>query len=182
MEDLIQRGKAPGVKVSYGSAGVGSLSHITGERLNAGTGTRYLHVPYKGTGQLMTAILGGEVDYTYVVGSAASGHLKSGTLRPLAVIDSVRAPSLPDVPTLKEAIKLDGFTQTAWFGLLAPARTPQPVVELLHRKIATVLNRPEIRARLDQESAVAWPVGPDKLAAVLKADAPIYAEAAKIIK
>ncbi len=182
MADLVQRGKVPGAKVSYGSAGIGSLSHIMGERLNAATGAKFLHVPYKGTGQLMTAILSGEVDYTYVVGSAAVGHLKSGTLRPLGVIDRTRSPSLPDVPTLKESLGLDGFTQTAWFGFVAPAKTPRPVVELLHQKIAAVMNRPEIRARLEQESAVSWPVSPDELAAVLKADAPVYAEALKFIK
>lgn len=182
MADLIQRGTAPNAKVSYGSAGIGSLSHITGERLNAATGTQYLHVPYKGTGQLMTAILAGEIDYTYVVGSAATGHLKNGSLRPLGVIDRTRSPILPDVPTLKEAINVDGFTQTAWFGLLAPTRTPRPVVELLHQKIAAILNRPEIRAKLEKESAVSWPVGPDELAATLESDAPVYAEAVKVIR
>ena len=182
MADLVQRGKASGAKVSYGSAGIGSLSHIMGERLNGATGARFLHVPYKGTGQLMTAILSGEVDYTYVVGSAAAGHLKSGSLRALGVIDKARSASLPDVPTLKESLGLDGFTQTAWFGLVAPAKTPKPVVDLLHQKIAAVLQRPEVRARLEAESAVSWPVSPDELAAVLKADAPVYAEAAKIIK
>lgn len=182
MAELIQRGKAPDAKVSYGSAGVGSLSHITGERLNTAAGTHFLHVPYKGTGQLMTAILAGEVDYTYVVGSAAAGHLKAGTLRPLAVIDRVRSPSLPDVPTVQEAIQLDGFTQTAWFGLLAPAGTPRPVIEMLHQRIAAILARPEVRAKLDQESAIAWPVSPDELAATLRADAPVYAEAMKVIR
>ncbi|MDB5856850.1 MAG: uncharacterized protein JWQ76_539 [Ramlibacter sp.] len=182
MADLVQRGKSPEAKVSYGSAGIGSLSHITGERLNAAAGTHYLHVPYKGTGQLMTAILSGEVDYTYVVGSAAAGHLKAGTLRALAVVDKVRAPSLPDVPTVKEAVGLDGFTQTAWFGIVAPARTPKPVVDLLAQKISAVFKRPEVRAKLELESAIAWPAGPDELAAVLKADAPVYADALKIIK
>lgn len=182
MADLIQRGKSADAKLSYGASGIGSLSHIIGERLNAVAGTRYLAVPYKGTGQLMTAILSGEVDYTYVVGSAAAGHLKNGTLRALAVVDKARSPSLPDVPTIKEATGLDGFTTTAWFGLVAPAKTPKPVVELLSQRISAIFRRPEIRARLEAESAVAWPAGPEELAAVLKVDSPIYAEAAKTIK
>jgi tripartite-type tricarboxylate transporter receptor subunit TctC len=182
MADLIQRGKAADAKLSYGASSIGSLSHIVGERLNAVAGTRYLAVPYKGTGQLMTAILSGEVDYTYIVGSAAAGHLKSGSLRALAVVDKVRSPSLPDVPTIKEATGLDGFTTTAWFGIVAPARTPKPVIDLLSQKISAVFRRPDIRAKLEAESAIAWPAGPDEMAAVLKADAPVYAEAAKTIK
>lgn len=182
MADLLQRGKSPDAKLSYGASSIGSLSHIIGERLNAAAGTRYLAVPYKGTGQLMTAILAGEVDYTYVVGSAASGHLKNGTLRALAVVDKVRSPALPDVPTVKEATGLDGFTTTAWFGLVAPAKTPRPVIDLLAQKISAVFRRPDIRARLEQEGAVAWPAGPEELSAVLKSDAPVYSEAAKTLK
>lgn len=182
MADLVQRGKAPDAKVSYGSAGIGSLSHIMGERLNAATGMRYLHVPYKGTGQLMTAILSGEIDYTYVVGSAAASHLKAGTLRALGVIDKARAAFMPDVPTLKESLGLDGFTQTAWFGIVAPAGTPRPVVDFLYQKISAILKRQEVRTRLEQESAVSWPASPEELTAVLKADAPVYAEALRILK
>lgn len=181
LSDLVERGKAPGAKLAFGSAGIGSLSHITGERLNTATGARYLHVPYKGAGALLTAVLGGEVDYTYLVGSAAASQLKGGTLRGIAVVDSVRSPAVPDVPTLKES-GIEGFTQTAWFGLVAPAKTPKAVVALLHQKIAAILRRPEIRARLEQESAVAWPVGPEEFAAVLRSDAPVYAEAMKVLK
>lgn len=178
--DLIEAGKAKDAKVAFGSAGIGSLSHITGERLNAATGARFLHIPYKGTGQLMTAALSGELTYTFVVASAAIGHLKAGTLRPIAVVDATRSLAVPDVPTLREA-GIDGFTQTAWFGLVAPAKTPKAVVDLLHEKIAKVLSQPEVKTRLLQESAAPWPVGPAEFAAVLRSEAPIYAEALKSV-
>lgn len=179
LRELIDSGKAQDAKVTYGSAGPGSLSNIIGERLNAATGARFVHVPYKGTGQLVTAILAGEVTYTYVVGSAAVAHLRAGNLRPLAVVDSVRSPSVPDVPTVKEATGLDGFTQTAWFGLMAPAETPKPIINLLHQKIAKVMNQPDVREKLIMQSAVSWPVGPKELDAILSSDAPIYAQSVK---
>ncbi|TFZ02887.1 tripartite tricarboxylate transporter substrate binding protein [Ramlibacter henchirensis] len=180
--DLLQRGREANAKLSYGSASVGSLSHITGERLNAAAGTKFLHVPYKGAGQQMTAILSGEIDFTLAVGATVAGHVKAGKLRALAVMDSTRSPAMPDVPTVKEAGGLDGFTQTAWFGIVAPAKTPRAIVDLLHQKLAAVLQRPDVRSKLEQQGSVPWPVSPDELAAVLKAEAPVYAAAAKFVK
>ncbi|MDO8278177.1 MAG: tripartite tricarboxylate transporter substrate binding protein [Burkholderiaceae bacterium] len=178
--DLIRIGRAENAKVSFGAAGLGSLSHIVGERLNKATGTKYLAVPYKGTGDLMTAVLAGDVDYTYVVTSAAAGHFKAGTLRPVAVVDAVRSANLPNTPTLKEA-GIEGFTQTAWFGLMAPAKTPKPVLDFLNQKVSKILNHPDVKAKFAQDSVVPWPVSPGELAAILKSEAPIYAEAAKML-
>jgi tripartite-type tricarboxylate transporter receptor subunit TctC len=182
LAELLQRGRAPDARMSYGSASIGSLSHVTGERLNAAAGTKFLHVPYKGTGQMMTAILSGELDYSFVVGGAAAAHMRNGGLRTLAVIDSQRSPAFPDVPTVKEAGGPDGFTQTAWYALVAPAKTPRPVIEVLHRKISAVFKRPDIKAKLEADSSVPWPATPDELAAAMKAEAPIYAQAVKYVK
>ncbi len=181
LTDLLQRGRTD-AKLSYGSASIGSLSHVTGERLNAACDTKYLHIPYKGTGQLMTAILSGELDYTFVVGGAAAGHMRSGTLRTLAVIDATRSPAFPDVPTVKEAGGPDGFTQTAWYALVAPAKTPRPVIDMLYQKVSVLLKRQEIRSKLLADSSVPWPVSPDELAAIMKAEAPVYARAIQYVK
>lgn len=180
MADLIRIGRAENAKVSFGAAGLGSLSHITGERLNKAVGTKYLAVPYKGSGDLMTAIVAGDVDYTYLVSSGATGHLKAGTLRPIAVVDTVRSGTVPNTPTLKE-LGIDGFTQTAWFGLMAPAKTPKPVLDFLYQKIAKIMNHPEVKAKFAQDNVAPWPVTLAELAAVLKSDAPVYAEAAKML-
>ena len=115
---------------------------------------------------------------------AAAGMdiLVTCTLRTLAVIDATRSPAFPDVPTVKEAGGPDGFTQTAWYALVAPAKTPRPVIDMLYQKVSVLLKRQEIRSKLLADSSVPWPVSPDERAAIMKAEAPVYARAIQYVK
>jgi tripartite-type tricarboxylate transporter receptor subunit TctC len=176
--DLIAAGKAGGASVAYASAGVGSLSHLLGEMLNARTGANFTHVPYKGVSQIVVALLSNEVTYSFVIGSAAMGQFKANRLRPIAVLGTGRSSLMPDVPTMQEA-GLDGFSLNTWFGFMAPAATPGPIINVLQRQLAKILNEPEIRNKLEQVVAEPWPATPDEFAAVLRAEASLYEAAAR---
>lgn len=133
--------------LSYGTSGTGGTPHIAGELLKARTGANLVHVPYKGGGQAMADVLGGSIPLVYTAVAGAHGHVKSGKLRAIAVSSAQRSPSLPEVPTFVESGVAD-FVVNSWVGLLAPARTPAPVLERLNTELNAVLNDPATRERL----------------------------------
>ena len=131
---------------SYGTAGTGSTPHLAGELLAQRTGLALTHVPYKGGGQAMGDVVGGQIPLVYTAIATAQQFVRSGKLKGLGVSAAKRSPSLPDVPTFVES-GLDGFVVDSWTGILAPAKTPREVVERLQKDIAAVLAEPEIRSR-----------------------------------
>jgi tripartite-type tricarboxylate transporter receptor subunit TctC len=131
---------------SYGTAGTGSTPHLAGELLAQRTGLALTHVPYKGGGQAMGDVVGGQIPLVYTAIATAQQFVRSGKLKGLGVSAAKRSPSLPDVPTFVES-GLDGFVVDSWTGILAPAKTPREVVERLRKDIAAVLAEPEIRSR-----------------------------------
>ncbi len=147
--ELVALAKAQPGKLSFASSGSGQSVHMSGELFKARTGTDLIHVPYKGAGPAVADLVAGQV--TMMVDNLPSSmpHIQSGKLRALAVTSRERAPELPDVPTMKEA-GLDDFQVTAWFGLMALAGTPAPVIEQLHKTVAGILAEPEVAKRLQE--------------------------------
>ena len=131
---------------SYGTAGTGSTPHLAGELLAQRSGLKLTHVPYKGGGQAMGDVVGGQIPLVYTAIATAQQFVRSGKLKGLGVSAAKRSSSLPDVPTFVES-GLDGFVVDSWVGILAPAKTPRPVVERLQKEIAAVLAEPATRER-----------------------------------
>jgi len=164
--------------VSYGTSGVGGTPHIAGELLRQRTGANLMHVPYKGGGQAMTDALGGNIPLVFTAVAGAMQHVKAGRLVPVAVSGRKRTPSLPDVPTFIEA-GIPDFEATSWVAVLAPAKTPRPVIEKLNKELNAVLADPAIVERLATLGIVATPGTPDQLAAQIRNDLEKYGKVVK---
>lgn len=160
--------------LTYGSAGPGSTQHLTAELLKLQTKTDILHIPYKGSAPALTALMSGEVDMVFINVPAILQHVRSGRLRPLAAAGNKRSELLPDVPTLTESgIKLE---MALWFGVLAPAATPNQIVQTLNGAIAKAARAPDIKQKLLDQGAE--PVGntSEEFAAMLREEVPKWAE------
>ncbi len=131
----------------YASSGVGSTQHIAGEAFSLMTGTKAIHIPYKGSSQAHVDIIGGDVNMMFDSTSSAMGQIRSGKFRPLAVTADKRSAELPDVPTLAEQ-GVKGADVTTWYGLFVTAGTPRPVVDRLVAELAKVLKLPDVQARI----------------------------------
>jgi len=165
---------------TYGTAGIGTPHHLGAELLKTMTGVEITHVPYKGAAFLVPALLTSEITFSIASISSLVPHFKSGKLRPIAVANETRTPLLPDVPTMAEAGPLPGYAIDVWFGVLAPAGTPRPIVDRLNREINKVLQDPEVvKNRLN--SVGLSPVGttPEHYMEVMKADLVRYAKITK---
>ena len=154
VKDLIGYSKANPGKLNYGSAGNGSAGHLAMEYFKDTTKMEAEHVPYKGTGPMLTDLLGGQTQITYNGVLPLVPHAKSGKLRVIAVGSPKRLPILPDVPTIEEQ-GFPGFETSQWYGVLAPAGTPAAIVAKLNADINKVLADPEIQKRLADDGAVA---------------------------
>jgi len=153
--------KANPGKVNFASSGNGTLQHVGAEMLAYRTGTKMVHVPYKGAGPALADVLSGQVELLITTPPAVVAHLRAGTLRALAVASSKRHPMLPDVPTTEEA----GFKDLdldAWFGLYAPANTPRTVVDWLAPRIEKALNTADFKKRAEDSGTYATYMGPEE--------------------
>jgi tripartite-type tricarboxylate transporter receptor subunit TctC len=146
--EVIAYAKANPKKLSFASAGVASVGHLTGELLNNMAGIDMVHVPYKGSGQAVIDLLGGQVQLMFSGMSSVMQHVKAGKLKPLAVTGAKRSAAVPDVPTIAES-GFPGFEATAWYGVLAAAKTPRPIVTKLHDEIVKTLALPDVKQRLE---------------------------------
>ena len=147
IREFVALTKAEPNRYSYGSAGSGTAHHLIGEMFKLETGAQLIHVPYKGSGQAVTDLLGGQISAMFDTTSSALPHVKSGKTRALAVTTAKRSSALPDVPTLAEA-GVPGIDVGTWFGLMAPAKTPPAVIAKLNRELVAVLNDPDMRKQL----------------------------------
>ena len=145
--ELIQYAKANPGKVSFGSAGVGTSHHLTGEKLKLDAGIDIVHVPYKGSGPAHVDLMGGQIQVMFDNIVALMPHVKSGRLRALAVSRAKRHPLLPEVPAIQEA-GMPGFETVAWFGVVAPAGTPREVLGRLNAEVLKAIALPDVRQRL----------------------------------
>jgi tripartite-type tricarboxylate transporter receptor subunit TctC len=146
MKELIALAKAKPGTLSYGTSGTGGTPHLAGELLNQRAGIALTHIPYKGGGQAVGDVVGGQIPLVYTAIASAQQYVKSGRLKALGVSGAKRSSSLPDVPTFVES-GLDGFVVDSWVGIFAPAKTPRAIVDRLQRELAAILATPEVRER-----------------------------------
>ena len=178
LRELIALEKSKSGSLSYGTSGTGNTPHLVGEMLNLRAGTHFVHIPYKGGSQAVADAVGGQIPLVFTAIASAGQFLRSGKLKALGVTTKARVSALPDVPTFIES-GLPNFVVNSWVGILAPAKTPRPIVDRLQREIAAVLKEPEVRERyavLGNE-----PVGntPDEYAAQIRADLAQWGEIVK---
>jgi len=147
VKDLIALIKAKPEAFSYGSSGIGSTQHLAGEAFNLAAGTKAVHVPYKGSAQALSDLVGGQIQLDFDTTSSAMAFIKGGKVKALAVMSPKRTPELPDVPTLAEA-GLPGVEMTTWYGLFVTAGTPKPVVDKLYAETMKALKDPDVQKRL----------------------------------
>jgi tripartite-type tricarboxylate transporter receptor subunit TctC len=166
IKGLVEQARAAPGKLNYASVGMGTGTNLSGELLKQLTGTQIVHVPYNGSGPALTALLGGQVDVAIVDTPPAMPHIRSGSLRALAVTTARRAASLPDLPTMAEAGVPD-FEFTSWWGVFGPANLPRDIAQRLSQELAKVLRLPDVKATLASFSAD--PVGntPEEFAAIV---------------
>ena len=178
LKDVIALSKSQAGGLSYGTSGTGGTPHIAGELLKQRTGANLVHVPYKGGGQAMTDVLGGNIPLVYTAIAGAIPHVKSGKLHPVAVSSAKRASSLPDVPTFIENGVTD-FEANSWVALLAPVKTPKAIVDKLNTELNAVLNDPEVREKLTGMGITATPGSADKFGEEMKRDLARYGQVVK---
>ncbi len=167
LQEFIAFARANPDQLNYASQGSGTTSHLTAEMLKSAAGVRITHVPYKGTAPALTDLLGGQVDMMFDNLGVSAQHVRSGKLKALAIGSAKRAASLPGVPTVIEA-GLPGFVSVAWFGIVAPPKTPPEIAAKLSAAVGEALKHPDVQKRLQDLSAE--PVGstPAEMAAFMK--------------
>lgn len=161
--DLLARAKAEPGRISFSSAGPGSLHHLLGEWMNIEAGTQMLHVPFKGAAPAFTELLGGRIDVLIETATFAFPMIKSGRLRPLALSSAGRYPLMPDVPTVGETLK--GVEFSSWLGLAVSPGTPRSSIDLLNKELRAILALDETRERFAGFGGVPAPSSPEQMAA-----------------
>ncbi|MBM3355628.1 MAG: tripartite tricarboxylate transporter substrate binding protein [Betaproteobacteria bacterium] len=178
LAEFVALAKASPGKLHYSSAGHGSTGHLTGELLKARAGIDVVHVNYKGGGQAVQDLLGGQIQMLVTALPTVEGHLKAGKLRALAFSSARRVPGLPETPTMEEA-GLAGLVVMSWYGLLAPAGTPAEVVRRLNAEVNRLLAEPAVRERLATLGAESTGGTPEQFAQAIRADTARWAQVVK---
>ena len=178
LTEFIAYVKANPGKVSYGSAGQGTLTHLAMEQLKVAAGLDMAHVAYRGIGPAITDILGGQTQALFPGLAAALPHIKAGKMKPLAVTGTKRHPLLPDVPTFEE-LGYKGFDGVQWYGIVGPANLPAPIVTKLNDEINKLLANPELRERLSSEALEPMPMTPDQFGRYIRDDIAKWSKLAK---
>jgi tripartite-type tricarboxylate transporter receptor subunit TctC len=176
--ELVALAKAGPGKLNYGSAGNGGISHLVPEMFKQATGSFIVHIPYKGSAPAFTDLMAGQVQLMAESVPQAAAYVKAGKLRALAVTSAQRNPALPEVPTMIEA-GIPGFDVVGFYGVLAPAGTPKPVLDKLSAAFKAVLDNPEIRNRMVQQGADPAFLGHEDFSRFLAAEMPRWAQAVK---
>ena len=166
--ELVQYARANPGKLNYASSGIGSPIHMSTELFQIATGTRMIHIPFKGMGAAYADLVGGRIQLSFATIISSLAHVKAGRLRALAVTPAKRAPAMPDVPTLTEA----GVPVVVvnWYGLIAPAKTPKPIVERISSETAKAMHLPDVVKRLIAEGSEAVTSSPQAFAAHIRAE------------
>ena len=169
LADLVSAAKAKPGDLSMGSAGSGTIGHLTGELLAREAKVKFLHVPYKGAGPALTDLLGGNVQFGFLTLPSVASMLKANRLRALAVTSGKRIAALPNVPTVAES-GYKGFVTESWYGLVGPAKLPASIVATINSEVEKVLKQPEVIAKLDAEGNEPLGGTADKFAERIKTD------------
>jgi tripartite-type tricarboxylate transporter receptor subunit TctC len=176
--DLIAAAKAKPGALNYASAGTGSATHMNAEKFKLRAGIDAQHVPFKGTPEAMTDVIGGRDDWFFAPLSPALPLIKDGKLQALAVSSAQRSPALPDVPTTIEA-GVPNSDYTLWVGMIVPSATPAPILKRLHEEAIKALNTPEVKARLATLGADAFPMEPAAFNGYIRAEVESAAQIAR---
>ena len=178
VKELVEYLKKNPARLSYGSAGAGSLTHLTAELFKLQTDTFMVHIPYRGIAPATTDLIAGQTQVMFPGLAAALPHIRSGRLKPLAVTGNQRHPALKDVPTMEQA-GLKGFDAQQWYGVVGPANMPAAVVKTLNDAIAQVLAQPDFREKLSAEAVELMPMNPTQFADYMKMDLARWTRLAK---
>jgi tripartite-type tricarboxylate transporter receptor subunit TctC len=178
LKSFVDYAKAKPGSVNYGSAGGGTSSQLSGELFNQMTGARLVHIPYKGAGFALTALVSGETQAAFLSTTTLAVQAKAGKVRALAVLSEKRFPAAPDIPSAVEA-GFTGLDSSVWFGLFAPAQTPKAIITKINRDVVAALQLPEAKTALLAQGAESVPTTPDEFAAFLRKE---IAKWGKVIK
>jgi tripartite-type tricarboxylate transporter receptor subunit TctC len=169
VQELIAYVKANPGKVNYGSAGVGTVSHVSGEYFASAAGIKLVHVPYRGTGPALADLIGGHIPMAFAPIPATHGPVSQGQLRGLAVTSAKRSSLVPDLPTIAES-GIPDFEASLYYGIVAPAGTPRPIVERLNQALRAALATEDVKRRLATDGAEPTPGSPEDYAAHIDRD------------
>ncbi len=173
VKEFIALAKSKPDALNFGSTGIGSGSHLTGELFKHMTGTGLTHVAYKGMGPAIADLLGGQTQFAFAAILPVSPHVRSGRLKALAVTTEKRAAILPDLPTIAES-GVPGYSANSWSGLFAPTGTPRAIVTRLNREIGRIMQTPDARAVLATFAAEAFTASPEEFAEIQRRDRERY--------
>jgi len=169
VKDFVALARARPDELMYSTAGNGSIPHLSMALFGSMTGTKLVHVPYKGGGPQVVGLIGGEAQASLATIASVIAHIKSGRLRALGVASGRRSPTLPEVPTIAEA-GVPGYELSPWIGLMAPAGTPRPVIDRLNAEVNRALKLPEVASTLSAQALDPWGGTPEEFGARLKSD------------
>jgi tripartite-type tricarboxylate transporter receptor subunit TctC len=178
LPELIALAKAKPGRLNYGSAGNGSSNHLVGEMLKTAAGIDLVHIPYRGGGPGMMALVAGQIDLLVGQVPTVQAMVNAGRLRAIAVSGATRSPALPEVPTMSES-GLPGFDATAWYSIVVPTGTPKPIISRLHAELVKILKSPDIRERLVSEGADVETSTPEELAAFVRSEIAKWSKAVR---
>jgi tripartite-type tricarboxylate transporter receptor subunit TctC len=177
LKEFIAYAKSNPKKVNFGSAGIGTQTHLAGENLAFQAGMELVHVPYKGESAALTDLIGGQIQMVPANFAAALPHIQGGRIRCLAVTSKERHPQLKDCPAAAEFVP--GFVNDGWWGLMAPAGTPRDVLEKVQADSAKILHSEEFKSRFAQQGMVPVANKPDELAAAIREESKVWARVIK---
>ena len=178
LKELVQVARATPGKLNYGSGGVGTTTHLAPELLMSVTGVKMVHVPYKGSGQALIGLIGGQVDLLVMAVPAAAGQVEAGKVRALAILSEKRASPLPNVPTSREA-GMPNLVIDIWYGILTASATPRDIVTRLNSELGKALGSADLKERLAAAGIEPMHNTPDQFAAYIKSETVRFA---KVIK
>ena len=179
--ELVAYAKANPDKVSFASGGTGATNHLSGELLKAVTGAPMLHVPYKGSAPALVDVMAGNATCMFDILVTSLPQIRGGKVRALAVTSAKRSGYAPEIPTMRES-GISGYEEAGsdlWFGVLAPAGTPKPIVERLYAELVKALKTPEVGERIRAQAYDVWTLSPEEFTAFLRTD---YARWGKVVK
>lgn len=166
VQEVVAKAKTKPGKYTFASSGPGGSPHLTGEMLQIAAGVKLLHVPYKGGGPAMTDLMAGHVDMLFASALESVGFVRSGKLKAMAVTGKTRLPMLPEVPTVAES-GFPGFDSGSWVAMLAPAGTPQAIVDKVSADVREIVNSPEVKQALASQGAIPHATTPTELGALI---------------
>jgi tripartite-type tricarboxylate transporter receptor subunit TctC len=169
VKELLAFARARPGQLTYSSAGVGASGHLAGALFDTLTGTKMVHVPYKGSALALTDLIGGQVSLAFATSASVVPHVRSGRLRALASTGATRSPALPDLPTVAES-GVPGYEASLWYGFLGPARIPPEIAQRLNAAIVSAVKQPDVHERLAAQGVDARTSTPEEFARLLAAD------------